>query len=40
MIDINAKYSKIWPILDHIKPPPEDAERWKDVPNKIQYLEE
>ena len=40
MIEINEKYSQIWPILDHTKPPPADADDWIDIPNKIQYLEE
>lgn len=39
-IKLNADLSKKWPVLTHKKPAPEDADEWKDVPNKRQYLEE
>ena len=40
MIEINEKYSQVWPVLDHQKEPLPDADEWIDVPNKTQYLEE
>lgn len=40
MLEINAKYSKLWPVLDHQKAPLPDADDWIDVPNKIEYFEE
>ncbi len=39
LLAINEKYSKIWPNITEIKPPPEDAAKWKDVKNKLPYLE-
>ena len=38
-IELNAELSKIWPVLNEIKPPPEDADEWKEKTDKIQYLE-
>lgn len=40
MLELNAKYAKKWPIIDELKDPPEDADQWKDVPDKLQYFEE
>lgn len=37
---LNAKLSKQWPVINCSKGPLPDAEQWKDVPNKLQYLEE
>ena len=39
-INLNAKLSKNWPIISTMKPAPDDADSWKDVPNKLDYLEE
>ena len=39
LIELNAELSKIWPVLNEIKPPPEDADEWKEKTDKIQYLE-
>jgi ferredoxin len=36
---LNAELSPKWPVITSIIEPPEDAEQWKDVPNKLQYLE-
>ncbi len=40
MISINLKLSKIWPVITKKKNPLVDAEKWKNVGGKIQYLEE
>ena len=37
-IEINEKYSKIWPNITEAKAPLPDHEKWKDVPNKIDAL--
>ena len=39
LIELNAELSKIWPVLNEIKPPPEDADDWKEKADKLQYLE-
>lgn len=39
-LELNKRLSKQWPIITAIKPAPVDADQWKDVPNKLQYLEE
>lgn len=36
---LNKDLSKKWPMITAMKPAPADADQWKDVPNKIQYLE-
>ena len=38
-IELNAELSKVWPVLNEIKPAPEDADEWKEKTDKIQYLE-
>lgn len=35
---INAEFSKQWPVITQVKPAPADAEQWKNVPGKKQYL--
>ena len=39
MLAINEKYSQIWPQITEQKAPPEDADKWADVNNKMQFLE-
>jgi ferredoxin len=39
-IDINERLAKKWPNITKKKPALEDAEEWKDKPNKIDLLEE
>mgnify|MGYP000677375175 CR=1 FL=1 len=42
-MDINAKYSAVWPNITQMRPDdvPEDAEQWHGVPNKFeQYFSE
>lgn len=36
---LNAELAAIWPVIDAVKPPLDDAEQWQDVKNKLQYLE-
>ena len=38
-IELNAELSKIWPVINEMKSAPEDADEWKDVKDKIKYLE-
>jgi ferredoxin len=38
-IALNAELSKKWPTITVKKEPPEDADKWKDVLDKKQYLE-
>ena len=39
-IELNAKLAKKWPMITAKKSAPEDADEWKDVPDKLPYLEE
>lgn len=36
---LNAELSKKWPVITRNQGPLEDAEQWKDVPGKLQYLD-
>ena len=38
--DLNKRLSKKWPMITAMKTAPEDADQWKGVENKLQYLEE
>tara|TARA_B100002052_G_C15834309_1_gene576981 strand:+ start:971 stop:1303 length:333 start_codon:yes stop_codon:yes gene_type:complete len=35
-VEINRKYSEIWPNIAEKKDPPKDADEWKDVEKKYQ----
>lgn len=39
-LEINQRLAAEWPNITTKKPAPIDADEWKDVPNKRQYLEE
>ena len=39
-MELNAKLSAQWPNITMIKDAPADADDWKDVEDKRQYLEE
>lgn len=39
-IELNAKLAQKWPMITSMKEAPEDADKWKNVPDKLQYLEE
>jgi ferredoxin len=36
---INAELSQDWPVIAQAKDPPADADDWKEVKDKIDYLE-
>jgi ferredoxin len=36
---LNAELAKEWPVLAKAKAPPEDADEWKDVKDKLEHLE-
>ena len=38
-IALNVELSSGWPVLTQAKDPPEDADDWKDTPDKLQHLE-
>ena len=38
-VELNAELAKSWPVLSEAKPAPDDADDWKDVKDKLQYLE-
>ncbi len=38
-LELNAELSKGWPVLTEAKDPPGDWEDWRDVKDKLQYLE-
>ena len=38
-LKLNAELSKQWPVINTAKPGPADADDWKDVKEKLQYLE-
>ena len=38
-IALNAELAAIWPVINQVKPPPEDAEKWDGVKNKLDLLE-
>ncbi|MDX1563676.1 MAG: DUF3470 domain-containing protein, partial [Gammaproteobacteria bacterium] len=38
-LELNAELSKSWPVITQAKDPPEDADDWKDVKDKLKYLE-
>ena len=39
LLAVNVEKAKAWPSITRTKPPLDDADEWKDVPNKLQYLE-
>ncbi len=39
-VELNAKYAEIWPNITELKPAPEDADKWKEVQNKMRYFSE
>jgi ferredoxin len=36
---LNAELSQSWPVIAEIKDAPEDADDWREVKDKFQYLE-
>jgi ferredoxin len=38
-LKINEELSLDWPVITEMKDPPEDADEWREVTDKLQYLE-
>jgi ferredoxin len=38
-LELNAELSREWPVITEMKPAPDDAKDWEDVPGKLQHLE-
>ena len=38
-IELNAELCMEWPNITEEKDPPEDADEWREVKNKLKYLE-
>ena len=36
---LNAELSREWPVITEMKPAPDDAKQWEDVPDKLKLLE-
>ncbi len=39
-LEVNARLSKIWPVISTSKKPLPDAKEWENVENKFQHLKE
>ena len=37
--DLNAELSRQWPVINEMKDPPDDADDWRGVSDKLQHLE-
>ena len=35
----HAELSQEWPVITEMKDPPEDSDDWREVKDKLQYLE-
>ncbi|NEZ03204.1 ferredoxin family protein [Wenzhouxiangella sp. XN201] len=38
-LEINEELSREWPVITEMKPAPDDAKEWEDVPGKLDHLE-
>jgi ferredoxin len=38
-LDLNTELSKVWPVINEMKDPPEDESEWRGKPNKLELLE-
>ena len=38
-LELNTELAALWPVITEAKDPPEDADDWRDVADKLQYLE-
>jgi ferredoxin len=38
-LQLNADLSRSWPVITEMKEPPPDADDWREVKDKLQYLE-
>jgi len=39
MLELNTELSQQWPVITEAGTPPDNADEWKDVEDKLQYLE-
>jgi ferredoxin len=39
LLKLNAELAKVWPVITEAKPAAADAADWKDVKDKLKYLE-
>lgn len=39
LLALNAELAEVWPNIVEKKAAPEDEARWREVPNKLKYLE-
>ena len=38
-LEMNQELCEIWPVISYAPTPPDDADEWREVKNKLQYLE-
>ena len=38
-LELNRELSQIWPVITVAPTPPEDADEWREVKDKLKYLE-
>ena len=38
-LELNRELSQVWPVITHAKEHPDDADDWRDVKDKLKYLE-
>jgi len=38
-LQLNEELSQDWPVITEMKDPPDDADEWREVKDKLQYLE-
>ena len=38
-LELNAELTKDWPVITQAKDPPKDADDWREIKDKFQYLE-
>jgi len=38
-LKLNEELSQDWPVITEMKDPPDDADEWREVKDKLQYLE-
>ena len=38
-LELNAELSQQWPVITEMQDPPDDADEWREVKDKLQYLE-
>ena len=38
-LELNKELSQLWPVISEAPIPPDDADDWRDVEDKLKYLE-